>query len=448
VSSTPIADRFALLYAQWRAFTMRADARLLIWRAADEERPMIDAFVAMEGEAESAQTPDIFVQLSAPFRDQPGHGYRVATELCALYEQAAQLTELPARALEALRAPAAEASTAWRCPSTRQSLDDVHALLNVLSSLRKHVVGAVEPCTLAVWLSPDEVGSWDGYLRWLQRLVQQTPTHVRFLVVDDHAAPQHAPLAKLDRLRVLETPCDLTVLAAVEELAAAQDDTPGGALRKLQTECAARLAADDLEAAARAGSCASKLAQAQGWPHLAAVTSMMLGSAYGARQPHAALAAYAEAERLGAEREAQESASPREPAYGARIRLQAQLGMGAVLLACRAYAHAATAYQKSAALAQQLRDAATELDAHRLGSFCHAALGHAEAAWELGSRGLQIGVAMDAQTRGSSTLPYLAEQLLRLTQRHDAYDAHRKPLERRLAELLGVGWRARLLEAS
>ena len=41
-------------------FVQCKDARLLIWRAADEEQAMIGAFFAKECEAESAETPDIF----------------------------------------------------------------------------------------------------------------------------------------------------------------------------------------------------------------------------------------------------------------------------------------------------------------------------------------------------------------------------------------------------
>ncbi|MEY4515195.1 MAG: hypothetical protein RLZZ450_7317, partial [Pseudomonadota bacterium] len=297
---------------------------------------------------------------------------------------------------------------------------------------------------------PEEVRSWEGYLRWLHRLAQKMPPNIRVLVVDAKAAPQCASLAKVDPVRVMAKVCDLSVLAALEELAATVGtDTPGGAFRTLQTQCAARLGAGDLAAAVRAGTSASKLAKAQGWPHLAAATLMMLAAAYSAQnKPNEALATYAEAERLGAEREVQESASTDEPAYGTRIRLQARLGQGAVLLSCGAYKHAVVAYEQSAGLAHQLADASMELDAHRLASFSHSQLGDTKAAWELGCRGFQLGIGMDEQTRRSSTLPYLAEHLLRLTESHGAYTAHRRPLEAHLHKLLGAAWRDELVKAS
>ena len=437
MSSSPITARLAQLHEQWRFFTQREDARLLIWQAADEEKALIDAFIAKESEAESAEAPDIFLELSAPFCSELGHGYALTAELRALYEEASPLE-------------VAEQSVLWRCPVSRQSANDVEVFVSVLASLRSHLVATDGPSTLAVWLMPNEVRSWEGYLIWLHRLAHKMPPNIRVLVVEQKVAPQYAALAKADPVRVLERACDLSVLAAIEELAAtAGSDTPGASLRRLQTECAARLATGDVDAAVRAGTNASELAKAQGWPHLAAVTSMMLAAAYSAqKRPNEALAAYAEAERLGAEREAQESASTDEPAYGTRIRLQARLGQGAVLLSCGAHKYAAVAYEQSAVLARQLADVPTELDAYRLASLSHSQLGDASAAWELGSRGFQLGIGMDEQTRRSSTLPYLAEHLLRLTERHGAYSAHRRPLEAHLAKLLGAAWRAELVKAS
>jgi hypothetical protein len=429
-------DGLAQLHEQRRIFTQCKDARLLIWQAADEEHALINAFIAKECEAESADTPDIFLQLSTPFRSDSGHGHALTTELHTLYEEASQLR-------------VADQSVTWRSLPSGRSTDDIEAFVSVLLSLRSHLVAADGPSTIAVWLLPNEVGSWGAYLLWLHRLVQKLLPNIRVLVVDHREAPQYAPLAKADPLRVREKACDLSVLAAIEELATtAGTDTPGGAYRALQAACAARLAEGDLDGAVRAATSASELAKEQGWPHLAAVTSMMLAAAYGAqKKPNEALAAYAEAELLGVAREAQESASTDEPAFGTRIRLQARLGQGAVLLSCGAYKYAAVAYEQSAVLAHQLADAPTELDACRLASLSHSELGDASAAWELGSRGFQLGIGMDEETRRSSTLPYLAEHLLRLTDRHGAYSAHRRPLEAHLTKLLGAAWRDELVKA-
>ena len=100
---------------------------------------------------------------------------------------------------------------------------------------------------------------------------------------------------------------------------------------------------------------------------------------------------------------------------------------------------------EAAAIAKSLSDARTELDGYRLASVSYAEHGEVRLAWELGMRGFQSGLAMDDETRKTSTLPYLADHLLRMTQRHEAYGAHRKPLEEQLAKLLGADWRGQLI---
>jgi tetratricopeptide (TPR) repeat protein len=276
------------------------------------------------------------------------------------------------------------------------------------------------------------------------------PSNVRFVVIEAKSTAHYAPLAKAEPVRVVETACELDVLGALDALAeGAADGTPSGEFRRLQTRCATKLASGDLDGAKVSGAQAANVARGQGWPHLAAVISLMLaGGSLAARRPHEALAAYAEAETLGAQRRALEEKDLTEPAYGTRIRLQARLGQGAVLLACGAYEHAAAKYEQAAELAHDLTDVASELDAHRLTSFCRVQLGETDAAWDCGLRGLKVGVAMDDAQRRSSTLAYLADHLLRLTERDQAYGAQRTSLEEQFIRLLGPKWRDELVKAA
>lgn len=62
-------------------------------------------------------------------------------------------------------------------------------------------------------------------------------------------------------------------------------------------------------------------------------------------------------------------------------------------------------------------------------------------------RGLQLGITMDQETRENSTLVYLADHLLRMTQRFDAYQPHGRPLEEQLHKVLGADWQKQLISA-
>jgi tetratricopeptide (TPR) repeat protein len=432
----PVEERLGVLHGQWTSFVQRAEARLFVWRATEEEEPMIDAFFARESE-ESANTPDVFVQLARPFQGAARHGETLVTELIDLYDEAGQL-------------PEAEQSERWCCPPPSYAANDEDYLARALTSFRRHLFTAAPPSKLAVVLQPTQVASWRDYLLWLQRVVHKLPADIRLVVVDAARAPQYVPLATAEPTRVYSQACELEVLPALEELAeGARNGTPGAELRSLQMHCATRLAAGDLQGGKEAAERSSEVAKAQGWPHLAAVTSFMLAGAFLAHgRPNDALSSYGEAESLGAQRRALELKDLTEPAYGTRIRLQARLGQGAVLLSCSAYKHAAAVYGQAAELAHELGDGPSELDAHRLTSFCRSQLNDADAAWERALLGLRVGVAMDDEARRSSTLPYLADHLLRLTERHGAYASQRRPLEEKFVRLLGPSWRDGIAKGS
>lgn len=445
-----IAGCLEQLHAQWTRFVRSDRARLLVWRAAQEEAPFIDAFIARECEPDAAETPDLFVQLSTPFNGEAGHADALSRELSALRADEALLPQaaLPAAvaraeacSLGAHAQAAARRSVALGPAGGAVAQDDIAALLRALSALRGALIDDACPALLAVWLTPGAVSSWRAYLLWLQRVLHCTPKNLRFLVVDSAADLHYAPLAESTPAHVVVQACELPVFAAIEQLAIDADrGSPDGAFRRLQAQLARRLGTGDLAGAQSTGAAAVALAEQHGWPQLAAFVQLTLAAAYhAADRRHEAIVAYAEAERTGARSEAQEraaGASSETAAYGSRIRLHGNLGQAAVWLSSRAYQGAADAYERSARLAHALGDASTELTAYRLASVCEGALANADAAWEHGMQGVRVGLAMDAETRRYVSLSELAQHMRALTERHHAYSAHRGPLERQLAALL------------
>lgn len=231
--------------------------------------------------------------------------------------------------------------------------------------------------------------------------------------------------------------CNFALPQALEELAQnAGRSEPGARFRCLQMQLAKRLADGQLKEAVALGAAATELAKAHGWPQLAATTQLMLASAYAsASMPQPALTAHAEVERLGAEEGS---------ALGTLLRLQARFGQGALLIAEAAWQLAAVAYEAALSLAEQLGDTSLAIDACRLASFCRAEFGQPDAAWAHGTRGLKLGAGMDESARRNSTVPYLARQLVRFTERHRAYASQRIPLNDQLVKLFGVDWAAGL----
>jgi hypothetical protein len=385
----PIRTRLDKLHNQWVAFADDPHARLLIWRARQDERAMVDAFIGRECDPERAETPDLFLQLVAPWG--PAHGARLAAELV---EQAA------------------EAELDWQWSKTG---DDIAALLSALGSLRARLGERM----LAVWLEPPPFD--DGYLLWLQRLAHAAPEGIRFVVVGDG----YEALAKASPERVREVPCALDMPAAFEALTnRAGDATPDDLFRRLQAQLNARLAANDWPGAQESAERAIALANEQKWPQLACAVQLVMGAALAARADHvAAVAAYREAER--------QALQCSELRIAKQLRLFALLGSGGALFVARAFGPAADVYLRAAAAAEELEDLRSSLDAYRMASACSAELGDRERAWDVGLKGLRAGARMNAAERETSTLPDLAAQL----QRWFAGDARADALQRQMARL-------------
>jgi tetratricopeptide (TPR) repeat protein len=372
----PLQRRLDQLHNQWVTFADDPHARLLVWTTSEDERGMVEAFVARECDARRAATPDLFLQLCTAWTGQSGHGARLCEEL---NEQAA------------------EADVEW-CHAAREGAD-LDALLGALTSLRRRLGERM----LAVWLESSDIDV-DGYLLWLQRLVHAAPEGIRFLVVGEG----YRVLAQAEPQRVHEVECDLDMPGAFEEVADRKGGhTPDDLFLRLQMRLNAQVAACDLEGARRTTERAVALAEEQGCAELGAAVQLILGGAYaGAANYVEAVAAYREAGR--------HAAGAKEATTAQRMQLVAGMGCGSVLFGAGAYGPASDCFLRAAALAGDLGDGPSELDGYRLAAACAAELGEREQAWRHGVQGVRAAAKLEPAQREHSTLHALAEQLERL----------------------------------
>ncbi|MET0342730.1 MAG: hypothetical protein ABW252_17115 [Polyangiales bacterium] len=419
--------RFDALRAQWTEFVERAPARLLVWRADADERELVVAFIDVECDAESAQTADLFLQLTSPFIDAETHGRTLATELLAQYAKATADAPDDAR---------------WTVEATRAGEDDVGMLLRVLASFHAHHGDDAGQAKLGVWLDPGEVESWDAYLSWLRHVLVRAPDVARMIAVEvDEASYQ--PLAAVEPARVATVACALQVQAMFEALAAAPGDaTPADRYRLLTVQLGDPGAS--LARARALGAEATEIGLTLGQPALAAVAQALLAAACSHHeQPDEALRCFASAEQYGAQQAVVEGED-----VGAKLRLMAMLGAAAVQLGARAHDAAARTYVEAAQLAREASDVCAEMDAHRLASFCLALAGAPTVAWEVGMRGLASGLAHGEAVRCAPAVLRLAAQLQQLTRAHRTLRDHARPLDTQLTRALGAGWQDGLAGAA
>jgi hypothetical protein len=428
--SHPIARRLEVLAAQWANFTSNPEARLLRWQCLPDEVPVVETFVAREADSDACFTPDVFLRFDDAFEHATAHGHVLRKTLLAALDEARPA--LDEGELE---------------PSTGH--DDVGAFAALLLAYFEHLA---EVDHVVAFLSPDEVKDTSAYQAWLQRLAHACPEQVRVVVLEDAAAPFCEVLAKSEPTRIETISCNLGMQGAFEAMASnANDGSPGANFRELLVRIGGRAKEGDVASASSLARAATDLALTMQCPHLAAGVQMLLASVHASvQQPIEALTCYAEVDRLGQATHAigdhdQASAASElrgdvAKVYGLRLRRDARLGQGAVLIGQQAWRHAGTVYVEAASLSKALQEPLAELDGLRLASFCHEQQGKREDAWQCGMAGLEVGAGMDEETRRGSTLGYLGESMLRMTH-SSSHSAYREAIGKHMEKLLGPAWR-------
>ena len=422
-TDNPIAERVDRLHNQWTSFAKDRDARILRWVLDADEVPVLDAWLAKESHPEAAETPDLFLELDAPFALPAQHGLALREALRISYER-------DKAALEQ-----AGVAAAWQCPPYRQGTNDIAAWLETLESFRAAHGQGIE--VVAISLRPSTVSGVEAYALWLQRLAQAAPPHLRFIVVEIRPANTFATLAHSEPKRVVTQSANLDMPGALEQVSADAGnlETPGGQFRHLYVQMGGAAKRGDVATADALGASAITIADGQGWPQLSGVIHFFMGSLLLQLGRHVdAYHRFVAADGAGQRMEQSGEASG-----GKKMRLQGRLAAGTALLQEKAYPQAAQVYQDTVPIAEAAEDKRAALDCWRLTSYCHELAGDTKRAWSAGAQGLELAGKLDEETRRTSTLPYLGEGMLRLTS--DARLGDAPSIERKMTSLLGPEWR-------
>lgn len=411
-SATPIRQRFDLLHDQWVAFADDEAARVLCWRVQDDERGMLDAFLAKEEDERIGELPELFVQLDVPFLGAQAYGLALREALIAV-----------ASATDAELAYA----SGFRAPLVSRDEDSIGACLATCVAFHAHYQ---VPGHLALVLVPAETVDAQAFATWLVAVARAAPAQVRFVVVDSAAHPVLGDLPPGSGV-VLQT-ADLDMPGALSEVsrAAGRLDTPGGMFRHLFVALTGALAQKDLAAAEQLAERVLLVTRAQGWFALEVPVHFALASALmEANRTSEALGRYVAAE--GAALAGQEAGDP----TCQKLHMQARMARGALLLITHAYEQATTLFVETLPMAFALSDARSVIDCHRLASFGQERAGNYRAAWQHGLDALAYARGVDGEILRSSTLPFMAEAMQRLAKR-DGLRAQAPRVQREFEQLL------------
>lgn len=423
MANNPIVERLNQLTDQWIGFAELPDARVLCWQVEPDEHAMIDAFVGVEDDDRAGQTLDLFVPLQAAFK-------------AGRYGEAL-LAEFTAKAAALYDGLGDPATPAWTpLPSAPHAPDPV-SLFRATQSFTQHYQ---LPGLLVLVLTPAEVDDPAAFQQWLDLVVRTALprlTKLRIVLKDDREAPALAALVQAHPARVVALAADLDMPAARQEISeeAGNLDKPGGQYRHQFVQMTNALGKGDLDAAGGHATVALDLCQAQGWFALAVPIHLAMGaSLVAAGQTAEANRRYASAEAAAADGE--KAGDP----VCAKLRVQARMCRGGLLIHAGAWAMAASLFGETAPLAKAIGDAGMTLDCFRLASFCHEQDKQIQPAWQQGVDGLAFARTVDKQALATTTLNYLGAGLERICKQGSLRGSWPR-IEQELVALLGPHWR-------
>jgi hypothetical protein len=424
-----VEKRLDLLHDQWTEFAQLPEARLLRWVVEPDEVRMVEAFLEKEGDERIGECPDLFLLFEEPFEDPARYGAVLREALLAMVEESRAGLE------------AGEGPSPGTCPPAKAGAD-VESFLEACGWLRGHYERLCEH--LAVVLMPSQVVEVQAWLTWLRTAVEKAESpQVRLVVLDDARTLTLEPLAEVLPEKVVTIPAKLNMPGALEELSrdAGNLDSPGGRFRELLVRMSNAATKGAVSKVEILGAQAVAVAAEQGWFSLVVTAHFVMGGTLlGVKQPREALGHYEKAEAAAAEAEG------RGEAQGAELRLKSRLARGTALVSAQEYAPAATLYEETAPLAHKLGDARMELECWRMASWCCEMSKDVEKAWAHGQRAWAVGQALDEATRKTSTLPYVAEALVRLSHERQGQQAARD-VESDVVSVLGQDWRPKPMAA-
>lgn len=418
----PIARRLDLVHNSWVEFAELPDARVLSWLVMPDEVRVVEAFIAVASDERGGTLPDLFVQLGAPF--DAAHGYGFA--LCG------ELSQVAKRLHAGLGDPN---KPEWAPPQANRGEDDVSLWLRTCASFSQH--HQLHGHFVSV-LQPASISELAAFQIWLQRFAAAAAKNLRVIVFDHAKAPGLTPLVQAEPIRVVAKPLDLNMAAARLEISenAGSLDTPGGQYRHLFVKLTNALGEAKLPEALGLGAAALAITQGQQWFALAVPIHFALGAALaGTGKPYEANDRYMQAELAAAEGE--KSGDP----ICTKLRAQARMARGGLLVSIQQYPAAAQLFIDTIPFAAAAQDPRMVLDCYRLASFSYERDGEYDKAWNSGVEGMRYAKQLDDETRHSSTLPYLGEGMLRLTQRPE-YSSSGFSIDREMTGLMGTkDWR-------
>lgn len=396
MAMNPVERRLAYICSEWLVF--RDDPRrwLLVWDTPDNARRLVRAFFESQKHETEYSSGDLFLVFDVPFRHAIQYSRDLKAALAGQYS--ASLMEL---------AQQGEATDwAYDPVAAPDSPEGFIAGVRSFGSKYAERIG-----TLAVVLVPESNTDAAAFGRWLLRVLDtELPGRLRLVILDSRESPELPALSAGEDARIACRPLLVDGFDVAQETFAQEPTVgPAGVFRNQLMgllALAEKSGAEQVKAKARD---ALAFVQQHKWKDQEVVVRLLVAGALLKESRHAeAVAVYQAARQVG-----EQALAAAHPA-GHKLILQTWFGQAAAHLAAGDTPAAIQCYHHATQVAQADRNLILSIEAQRMEAFCRARNGDRDGALACGAQALAIGALLKPESRGMTTLPIAAMDLLRV----------------------------------
>ena len=395
-NKNPVEACLAELGEHWGRFRSNPLKRLLVWKVPEDAVRMLQCFFEVQKHDTEYATGDLFFVLEPSFEHSIQYSRELKAAVADQYEAS----------METFRAQ--KLPVDWKF-DPEQSPDSAMAFIRCLCSFGSeyhesigHLVGV---------LMPKEIANPPAFESWLARALDSNiPERLRLVVIDSIENPRFPELAQAGHERIFFDSPDIDSTAIAQKTFAQESVSgPAGVFRNLfmgLITLVEKGSADTVKMKARD---AMAFAHKHGWADQKIAISMLVAGAMLKEKR------FSEAVQIyqGARHAAQKVADSGHP-VGKQLVLQSLFGEAGAHLAAGKPKQAAACYDQAGMIAEKIPNAIMTIEALRMGGFCHARMDSPEGSAQRVQKALDMGARLKPESRGMTTLPLAAAELLRL----------------------------------
>ncbi len=429
--NNPVEKEFKKLHKQWQKF-LDSDIPVFHWKVPADSVQLLNAFIKMKEQFDE-KNPDLFVHLTVPFSGTKQYAWDLTEEFNGLIQDGLGDS-----------VPEEGEDCQWQAPDTSTMKSGFQALLQSADALLKEFGDCLE--SLVMVIAPPSVVEDQQYQQWWQwvctihRDYDEWPNKLKLVCFDHISNPFLQPLVEQFPEQLFSEVADVNYKAALNKvLDDADDGSDAAKVRKNIFAMNNAIIENDGKTLKQARDTALPLTQENKWFDLAATVNMTCAAGLmNWKHYDTAINEYQQAQDHA--KQGMQADIPGSE----KLLLQSMLNESTCHFLNNNLTPAAKSYQKTAELAQELKEPWFELEAWRMGSFCLERASQNQSAWAFGKNALTVGRQMDAEQRQQSTLPFVGQALMRMSP--DKSVAHE--VDGAMIDLLGDDWKEPLRQAN